>query len=154
MDNDGIAKRLAEKFGDAIESAPAHRDLESELTFIVKTNKIVEVCDYLKKEEKFNFLSDLCGVHYPDRDKKFEVVYHLFSIERKKRVRLKVRLGMGESVPSVTGVWATADWHERECYDMLGINFTGHPNLKRILLTDDFQGHPLRKDFPYRSEDA
>jgi len=154
MGNDSIAERLAEKFGDAVESIPPHRDLESEITFKVKTSKIVEVCAYLKTEEKFNFLSDLCGVHYPENDKKFEVVYHLFSIDNKKRVRLKVFLGMGENIPSVTEVWGTANWHERECFDMLGINFSGHPNLKRILLPDDFTGHPLRKDFPYRSEDA
>jgi len=154
MGSESLAERLAEKFGDAVESVPPLRDLESETTFKVKASRIVDICLYLKNEEKFNFLSDLCGVHYPENDKKFEVVYHLFSIDNNKRLRIKAPLGQGESIASVTGVWETANWHERECYDMLGINFSGHPDLRRILLPDDFTGHPLRKDFPYRSEDA
>lgn len=145
---DDLEKRMLEKFPGAVEVLPPHRDLPSECTFKISMSRIIDVCNYLKNDEKFNFLSDLCGVHYPDKDKKFEVVYHIFSIENKQRLRLKVAVGTGEKVPSVTGVWATADWHERECFDLLGIEFSGHPNLKRILLPDDWEGHPLRKDYP------
>jgi len=153
MEDNGLVKALREKFPDAILEVTALRDLKSELTIRVKKDRILDICTCLKKEFKFNFLSDLCGVHYPDRDEKFEVVYHLFSIETKERVRLKAGLREGEKVKSVTSVWGTADWHEREAFDLLGIGFEGHPNLKRILLPDDWEGHPLRKDYPYMSKD-
>ena len=154
MEESGLVKALREKFPDCILEVTTLRDLKNELTIKVKKETIVDACSYLKKELKFNFLSDLCGVHYPDRDDKFEVVYHLFSINTRERVRLKVGLKEGESVKSVTSVWGTANWHEREAFDLVGINFEGHPDLKRILLPDDWEGHPLRKEYPYRSKDA
>src|SRR5438876_994869 len=97
---------------------------------------------------EMKYLSNLCGAHYPDRDEPFEVVYHLYSITKEHRLSLKVRTTEEESVPSVAGVWRTANWHEREAYDMYGIIFEGHPDLTRILLPDDWVGHPLRKDYP------
>ncbi|MDX6612279.1 MAG: NADH-quinone oxidoreductase subunit [Blastocatellia bacterium] len=125
-----------------------------ETTIIVPREHIVAACTYLKTtpELEFNFLADLCGVDRgPEEEPRFEVNYHLFSVTRLHRVRLKVLLDDDEvNVPTVTGVWRTANWHERETFDLLGIVFTGHPDLRRILMPEDSEGHPLRKDFPLR----
>jgi NADH-quinone oxidoreductase subunit C len=125
-----------------------------EVTAIVPAGYIVEVCAFLKAspDAAFDFLSDLSGVDRgPEEEPRFEVNYHLFSTTRHHRVRLKVLLNEEDvHVPSVTGVWRTANWHERETYDLLGVIFDGHPDLRRILLPDDWQGHALRKDFPLR----
>lgn len=118
------------------------------MTLRIRTGMIVEVCRFLRDERQFNFLSDLCGAHYPKREKPLEVVYHLYSIPNRNYIRLKISLAEGEAAPSMTGVWGTANWHEREAYDMFGITFAGHPDLKRILLPDDWQGFPLRKEYP------
>lgn len=154
MEDSRVVTALKEKFPDSILEVTTLRDLKDEFTVRVKKEGIIDICSYLKKEFRFNLLSDLCGVHYPDRDDKFEVVYHIFSIDAKERLRLKVGLKEGEKINTVTPVWGTANWHEREAFDLLGIVFEGHPNLKRILLPDDWTGHPLRKDYPYRSKDA
>ncbi len=125
-----------------------------ELTLTVKPEFLIPVAEFLKEESelKFNFLSDICAVHFP-KEKKFEVVYNLYSIPYHHRLRLKVRINEGESVTSLTRVWSTANWLEREVYDMSGITFDGHPDLKRILLSDDWEGHPLRKDYPLSGEE-
>jgi NADH-quinone oxidoreductase subunit C len=129
-------------------------DAFSETTFIVPRAQIVSACQYLKSTPglEFNFLSDLCGFDRgPEEEPRFEVNYHLFSTTKHHRVRLKVLLNEDDlHVPSVTGVWRTANWHERETYDLFGIIFDEHPDLRRILLPDDWQGHALRKDFPLR----
>jgi NADH-quinone oxidoreductase subunit C len=117
----------------------------------VERERIVEVCDYLRQDEEtsFNYLSDLTCVHYPERvDAPFEVVYNLFSISTNERVRLKVRTDENTGVESVTGVWPSANWLEREVYDLFGVPFAGHPDLRRLLLPPDWEGHPLRKDYP------
>ena len=117
----------------------------------VPVASIVEVCRFLKDdpESRCNYLSNLHGTHYPDKkDKPFEVVYNLYSIDRAQWIELKVEVAEGEDVPTVTTVWKTANWHEREAFDMLGIKFVGHPDLTRILLPDDWKGHPLRKEYP------
>lgn len=125
-----------------------------EITIIVPREHIVAACDYLKATHglEFNFLSDVCGFDRgPEEEPRFEVNYHLFSTTRHHRARLKVLLNEDDAhVPSVTGVWRTANWHERETYDLFGVIFDGHPDLRRILLPDDWQGHALRKDFPLR----
>ena len=125
-----------------------------ELTVIVPTQHIVEVCSYFKNsaDGKFDFLADICGVDRgPEEEPRFEVNYHLFSTTFHHRLRLKVLLNEDDvRVPTVTGVWRTANWHERETYDLVGVIFDGHPDLRRILLPDDWQGHALRKDFPLR----
>ena len=154
MEDSAVITALKEKFPDSVLEVTTLRDLKDEFTIRVKKDSIVDICSYLKKEFRFNLLSDLCGVHYPDKDDKFEVVYHIFSIDTKERLRLKVGLKEGEKVRTVIPVWGTANWHEREAFDLLGIVFEGHPNLKRILLPDEWEGHPLRKDYPYRSKDA
>lgn len=125
-----------------------------EVTAIVPREYIVEVCSQLKSGPKsqFDFLADLCGVDRGVEDEpRFEVNYHLFSTINYQRLRLKVLLNEQEvHVPTVTGIWRTANWHERETYDLVGIIFDGHPDLRRILLPEDWQGHALRKDFPLR----
>jgi NADH-quinone oxidoreductase subunit C len=93
-------------------------------------------------------------VDYPERRPRFDVVYNLYSVSKSHRIRLKVRVDDGESVPSVTSVWSTANWHEREVFDMFGIRFDGHPDLRRILMPEDWEGHPLRKDFPLTKEEV
>ena len=125
-----------------------------ETTIIVPGVHIVEACAFLKTAAglEFNFLADLCGFDRgPEEEPRFEVNYHLFSTTKHHRVRLKVVLGEDDiHVPTVSNVWRTADWHERETYDLFGVIFDGHPDLRRILLPDDWQGHALRKDFPLR----
>jgi len=125
-----------------------------EVTAIVPREDIVAVCSFLKTWEhsQFDFLADLCGADRgPEEEPRFEVNYHLFSTKTFYRLRLKVLLSADDArVPTVTGVWRTANWHERETYDLVGVVFDGHPDLRRILLPDDWQGHALRKDFPLR----
>ncbi|MBA3515238.1 MAG: NADH-quinone oxidoreductase subunit C [Pyrinomonadaceae bacterium] len=125
-----------------------------ELTAIVPREHIQAVCSHLKDstEIPFDFLADLCGVDRgPEEEPRFEVNYHLFSTTTYHRLRLKVLLTEADlHVPTVTGVWRTANWHERETFDLFGVIFDGHPDLRRILLPDDWQGHALRKDFPLR----
>ena len=125
-----------------------------EVTVVVPRQKIVEICRFLKTAPglEFNFLSDLCGADRgPEEEPRFEVNYHLFSTAKHHRLRLKVLLNDNDThVQTVSGVWRTANWHERETFDLLGVIFDGHPDLRRILLPDDWQGHALRKDFPLR----
>ena len=125
-----------------------------ELTLVVPRASIVEVCAHLKSAPGFEFdmLSDLTGVDRgPEEEPRFEVNYQLFSTKRYHRMRLKVLLNQEDAhVQTVTGVWRTANWHERETFDLFGVIFDGHPDLRRILLPDDWQGHALRKDFPLR----
>jgi NADH-quinone oxidoreductase subunit C len=141
-----LVKKLKGKFGEAIGDAS---EFIGQLSVYVDGLRIVEVCDYLKgdAEVSFNYLSDLTCTHYPDRrEAPFEMVYNLFSIDSNERVRLKVRIK--ESVDSVTGVWPAANWLEREVFDLFGVHFNHHPDLRRLLLPPDWEGHPLRKDFP------
>ena len=125
-----------------------------ELTLTVPKEQLVDICYFLKTAPKqgFNLLSDLCGADRGvEAEPRFEVNYLLTSIRHKQRVRLKVELAEGDArVPTVTGVWRTANWHERETFDLMGIIFEGHPDLRRILMPDDAVGHPLRKDYPLR----
>jgi NADH-quinone oxidoreductase subunit C len=125
-----------------------------ETTIIVPRESIAEACAFFKTTEglEFNLLADICGVDRgPEEDPRFEVNYHLFSTTRRHRLRLKVLLAEEDAkVQTVTTVWRTANWHERETFDLFGVRFEGHPDLRRILLPDDWQGHALRKDFPLR----
>ncbi|MEZ5426129.1 MAG: NADH-quinone oxidoreductase subunit C [Pyrinomonadaceae bacterium] len=127
-------------------------DALGEVTVIVPRESIVDVCWVLKSKHGFNMLADLCGADRgPEEDPRFEVNYHLFSTTHHNRLRLKVLLSEDEpNVPTVVSVWKTANWHERETYDLVGVIFDGHPDLRRILLPSDFDGHALRKDYPLR----
>ena len=142
-----LVKKLRDTFAGAISEAT---EFLGQLSIRIERSRIVEVCDALKRdaETPFNYLSDLTCVHYPDqREAPFEVVYNLYSIPSNERVRLKVSVN-GEGVESVTSVWPAADWLEREVYDLFGVTFLNHPDLRRILLPPDWEGHPLRKDYP------
>lgn len=119
-----------------------------ELTLTAPADKIVAALTYLRDGQGFHQLVDLCGVDYPERAKRFDVVYHLLSMTSNLRVRIKVQTDEDTAVPSVVSVFCAADWFEREAFDMYGIFFDGHPDLRRILTDYGFHGHPLRKDFP------
>ena len=124
-------------------------ETRGELSIQAKRDDIVRVLTYLRDNVNCQFkqLVDLCGVDYPEREERFEVVYNLLSMTLNRRIRVKVRTG-GEPVPSVVGVFTTAGWFERECWDLYGVPFDGNPDLRRILTDYGFEGHPLRKDFP------
>jgi NADH-quinone oxidoreductase subunit C len=119
-----------------------------ELTLIAERESIVSVLTTLRDRFGFQQLVDLCGVDYPDREERFEVVYHLLSLTRNVRIRVKVATDEHQPVPSVISVYPNADWFEREAFDMYGMLFSDHPDLRRLLTDYGFQGHPLRKDFP------
>lgn len=131
---------------DAVQGAKFDRD---ELSIYIAREALRPACEHLKSSGLVDFLSDLtCADYYP-REPRFEVVYHLLSMKRKERVRLKVRLEGGDAtVESVTSVWPAAGFFEREVFDLFGIRFLGNPDLRRIMMPDDWEGHPLRKDYP------
>lgn len=138
--------KLIEKFGDAIAETS---DFRGDETCVIGRGELLRVCKYLCDELGFDMLIDLCGADYPDRKDRFEVVYHLYSVDKTKRLRVKVRVPADDAVvPTVTGIWKAAGWFEREAFDLFGIKFEGHPNLKRILCYNEFEGHALRKDYP------
>jgi len=142
-----LVKKLKATVADAVLEAS---EFLGQLSIRINPARIVEVCEALKRDAQtpFNYLSDLTCVHYPDkREAPFEVIYNLYSIAANERVRLKVAVN-GEGVDSVTSVWPSADWPEREVFDLFGVVFRNHPGLKRILLPPDWEGHPLRKDYP------
>ena len=147
-----LVERIKETFPQAIEETVVHKD---EYAIRVKRSYVLEVSQFLKQDPAcgFDFLSDLCGVDYLGREPRFEVVYHLYSMKHKHRLRMKASPSENDlSIPSVVSVWKTANWHERECYDLLGIIFSNHPDLRRILTPEGFKGYPLRKDFPLRGK--
>ncbi|HKG48594.1 MAG TPA: NADH-quinone oxidoreductase subunit C [Pyrinomonadaceae bacterium] len=143
--NHPLVKKLKGQFGDAVGDAV---EFIGQLSVNVAGARIVEICSFLKSdsETSFNYLSDLTCVHWPRTPAPFEIVYNLFSIDANERVRLKVRTG--NSVDSVTGVWPAANWLEREVFDLFGVHFNNHPDLRRLLLPPDWEGYPLRKDYP------
>ena len=121
-----------------------------ELTFSIKRASVAEVIARLRDDPiaELNMLIDLCGVDFPARTRRFEVVYHLLSMKHNHRIRLKLATDEDTPVPTITGVYPNADWYEREAFDMYGIAFDGHPDLRRLLTDYGFDGFPLRKDFP------
>jgi NADH-quinone oxidoreductase subunit C len=124
-------------------------DALGETTLIADPARILDLCGYLKHDEKFIRLSAVTAVDWHPAEPRFEVVYHLHSIELNQRLRVKCRLGGADpEIESVYGVWRSADWYEREVFDMFGIRFRNHPNLVRILMPLDWEGYPLRKDYP------
>jgi NADH-quinone oxidoreductase subunit C len=145
-----LIEKLKERFGTAISEAGTSHGQDF---IVVARESALETLRALATEPgfEFNSLSDLTAVDWPERNPRFEVVYNLNSLTQKHRLRVKVTVpGDDASTPSAISVWKAADWLERECYDMFGIVFSGHPDLRRILLYDTFEGHPLRKDYPYR----
>jgi NADH-quinone oxidoreductase subunit C len=147
-----IKEQLEKSRTDDFESLAVVR---GDLVGYVKPGRLVELCRHLRDDRdlQFNFLSMITAADFLGlRDKRFEVVYSLFSIPQHHRIMLKVKIDESENVPSLTSLWDTADWQEREVYDMFGIVFDGHPNLKRVLMDDDWVGYPQRKDFPLTYE--
>ena len=145
-------KKLQEKFPGSLFEVKMFRE---ETTVTVPKKEIVEICKllYADPDLRYQFLTDLCGLDFFPERPRFEVVYLLTSLKTNQRLRLKVKVGEGESVLSVESVWKAANWLEREVYDLFGIPFEKHPDLRRILLWDGFEGHPLRKDFPVEGPD-
>jgi NADH-quinone oxidoreductase subunit C len=125
-------------------------------TIYVPANRLVDTCRALRDTAslRFNVLIEVTAADYFPRDPRFEVVYHLLSIPHRMRLRLKVRVGNGGSVPTVQGVWLSAGWLERETWDMFGVVFDGHPDLRRLLMPEDWEGHPARKDYPVQIRKA
>jgi NADH-quinone oxidoreductase subunit C len=119
-------------------------------TLIVAIDRLIAVLTWLRDapSARFDFCSDVTAVDWPPRAERFDVVYTLYSVPYRRRARVKVRVTDGEPVPTATGVWPASNWLEREVYDLFGIRFAGHPDLRRILMPDEWQGHPQRKDYP------
>ena len=143
---------LQKKFPGAISEAVIFRNMPS---LTVAKENLVAMCEFLKSDEggEYKLLTDLTAVDYPKREKRFELVYHLYSFKRNDRLRVKVLAGGDEKIPSVVGMWPTANWLEREVFDMFGVQYEGHPDMKRILLPDEWTGHPLRKDYDILRQD-
>ena len=142
-----LAAHLTGKFGDKIAKSEI---AYGELTVTVAGEDIVDVVTFLRDDTACQFVSfvDVCGADYPSRAKRFDVVYHLLSPKKNVRIRVKVMTDEDTPVPSITGVYPGADWFEREAYDLYGVLFTGHPDMRRLLTDYGFEGYPLRKDFP------
>jgi len=147
-----LVDALLKKFPGAITEPVIFRNQPS---LNVAKEHLVAVCEFLKATDggAYSMLTDETAVDFPKREKRFDLVYHLYSFEGNNRLRLRVQVAAGEKVPSVTGVWPTANWQEREIFDMFGVEFEGHPNLKRILMPDEWVGHPLRKDYDILKQD-
>jgi NADH-quinone oxidoreductase subunit C len=150
LDNE-LVQRLKARFGDAIREGTLDR---KQAIVLVAVAQLREISRYCRDDEKFDMLADLTAVDWPKREKRFDVVLNLYSFPKNERLRLKAHAGENEPVPSVCEVWPAANWLERECYDMFGITFEGHPDLKRILLPDEWQGYPLRKDYDILKQDT
>lgn len=143
---------LRQKFGEGVEEVRMPSEYPTDVPIIyVRRDRVIDVLRFLKDDPAFgyDFLSDITATD-EEIDPRFEVVYNLFSTLGKARIRLKARVPENEEVPTAVGVWPGADWAEREVYDMFGIRFKGHPDLRRILMDARWQGHPLRKDYPLR----
>jgi NADH-quinone oxidoreductase subunit C len=146
-----LAERIKKMFGESVTGASSALDEQS---IVVRKDAVLEVMRKLRDDSGllFNFMMDLTAVDYLGRrspETRFEVVYHLYSLKHNHRIRVKVLVGENDpTIDSVIPVWKAADWYEREVWDMYGISFKGHPNMKRILLYEEFVGHPLRKDYP------
>ncbi|MEW5807157.1 MAG: NADH-quinone oxidoreductase subunit C [Acidobacteriota bacterium] len=140
-------QKLSERFPESIEEVSYYA---GEVIIRVPKEKFLDICSFLKEDSELemDYLSCISGIDYPNREKRFDLVYHIYSIKKNHRLTLKISVAEGESAPSVTTVWKTANWHERETYDLVGIFFSDHPALERILTPENFEGHPLRKDFP------
>jgi len=150
MEYNTLLQKLKDKFGDSILSADDAADF---FTLVVASDIIKQLISFLKDEQNFIFLTDLCGIHYPEQEKELGVIYHLHNLVENKRIRLKIFVTKANpQVDSIVSIFSGANWMERETFDFYGIDFVGHPNLKRILNVDFMDYHPMRKEYPL--EDA
>jgi len=147
VDLNELGEHVAASLGDAVRGREVAR---GELTVLAEASEIVRVLTFLRDDPRCLFVSfiDICGADYPGREKRFDVVYHLLSPRHNARIRVKVQADEVTPVPSAIGLFPAANWFERETYDLYGVLFSGHPDLRRILTDYGFEGHPLRKDFP------
>lgn len=148
MEESTVLQKIKDHFSEWVIETHSYGD---EDTAIISKKGLLEVAQFLKEdpELRFNYLMDVTAVDYWKRKPRFEIVYHFLSLSTRQRLRLKVPVGeQGPEVETLTNLWPSANWYEREVYDMYGIKFRNHPNLKRILMYPEFQGHPLRKDYP------
>ena len=141
-----VAKEAIKKNCNPIEIS----DDFNQLQISISTNQILDVVDFIKNDEacEFRQITDIAGVDFPDRQKRFDVIYHFLSFKHNSRLRIKIIIGEDESIPSITSIFPAANWFERGAFDMYGIQFKDHPDLRRILTDYGFEGYPLRKDFP------
>ncbi len=149
LDND-VVKRYKARFGSAILEAWLDR---KQAILVVAADRLLEIARYSRDEERFDLLVDQTAVDWPKREKRFDLVLNLYSFPKNERLRIKAQLAENQPVASVESVWPAANWMEREVYDMFGIVFEGHSNLKRLLLPEEWQGHPLRKDYDILQQD-
>jgi NADH-quinone oxidoreductase subunit C len=150
MDAGVTLNKLAERFPGSILETHSYRGDD---TAVVKKEDILDLCTFLRDDPAllYNFMMDLTAVDYLGKEPRFEVVYHLYSLKYNRRVRLKARVSESDcSIDSIVPIWIGANWFEREAFDLYGITFKGHPEMRRILLYEGFQGHPLRKDYPIK----
>lgn len=151
MSDQAIVEKLKAKFSSEVIDVVEFR---GEITVTVKKEQIVEICTFMRDAGGYNLLCDLCGVDYLGQAPRFMVVYNLYNISTKERIRLKAPVEEQDArIKTVSTVWGTANWMERECWDLMGIDFAGHPDLRRILMAADWEGHPLRKDYPVQGPD-
>ena len=136
------------------DSVVSAKEFARQVTVVVRREKIREVARHLKEKEDFRYCVDVTAVDWKDRQPRFDVVYHLYSFSKNDRIRVKCAVAEGEEVPSIAKVFLAANWSERETFDMFGIPFSGHPDLRRILTWEGFRGYPLRKDFPLEGIDT
>ncbi len=146
-DGEQVVQRLRQKFPDAIVNTGECREQH---WVELKVDRLLEICRWLRDDpsNSYDYLVDVTATHWPDDPQPMELVYHLYSYTTGDRLRIKTRVGDQAPVPSLAGLWKSADWNEREVYDMFGISFEGHPDLRRILMPDDYTDFPLRKEFP------
>ena len=149
LDNE-LVKRYKSRFGAGITEAWLDR---KQAILVVAAEQLLEIARYSRDEDNFDYLVDLTAVDWPKREKRFDLVLNLYSFAKNERLRIKAQLGENEPVASVESLWPTANWLEREVYDMFGIVFEGHSNLKRLLLPEEWQGYPLRKDYDILQQD-
>lgn len=150
MEANPTLNKLKARFPESVIESHAFRGDD---TVVVRKEDILDICKFLRDDGEllYNFMMDLTAVDYFGQEPRFEVVYHLYSLAFNRRFRIKTRVSESDcAVDSVVELWPGANWFEREAYDMYGITFTGHPELRRILLYEEFQGHPLRKDYPLK----
>ncbi len=150
LEND-LTKRYREKFGGAILDAVEDR---KQAYLVIDSAQLAEIARYSRDIEEFDLLEDYTAVDWPRREKRFDLVAILYSFPNNTRLRLKIPLATEQSAASLVNIWPTANWLEREIFDMFGITFSGHPDLKRILLPEEWQGHPLRKDYDILQQDT
>ena len=141
-----VAKEAIKKNCNPVEIS----DDFNQLQISISADQILDVVDFIKNDKacEFRQITDIAGVDFPDRQKRFEVIYHFLSFKHNSRLRIKIIIGEDESIPSITSIFPAANWFEREAFDMYGIQFKDHPDLRRILTDYGFEGYPLRKDFP------